>query len=612
MTGQINGKQVLKDVLFHTGGAHPRLMLTAADFARLRGEAGTVYRAGRENVLRRADALIEKAEDGSYRDPLCTYRIPDGIRLLHTSRQVLDRVMTLAMAWQFTEKEEYARRAVAELESAARFPDWNPYHFLDVGEMCSAFAIGYDWLYHALDEQQRRRLRTAMIEKGLRQVQADYRDYFRRRSYRWYQDMPGDNWKFICDGGVSTASLAIFDEVPDEEELIVEVLEHAFADAYKAVRNMYMPDGSYGEGFNYWNYASLYLAYYTSALRTAAGSDYGLTDYGPLKKSAYYVKYLCSSRFLSFNFGDAGESNMCVPVFLWFARNFAAGDIAAIRADFLAENPAAVTPVDLLWYDHRLCVPFAPAVLDMGETGRDNASFRDGWDPDGFYAAIHFGNNDAYHHHLDTGTFVVEWAGKRFLCDLGADNYNVKNYRHTYRYRAEGHNTLLLNPVQERDQAPKSHCPITAFASGGDGGAYAWCDMSAAYFDTPVRRGMRMCAGRRTVVVQDEIGCEPGETGYWFAHTRAEITLTDDRTEATLTLDGDSVTVRILTGQTFTVMDAALLDPSMNQDGQNDNSAYRKLAIHFTGPQTIAVTVSPDADASAEVVPLTAWNCGGE
>ena len=607
MNGTICGKQLMKDVLVRTGGAHPRLMLTTEDFIRLRDGEDMIYKTERENILRRADELAAKKEDGQYDTPLCTYRIPDGIRLLSTSRQVLDRVMVLSFAWKFTEKEEYLERAVAEMESAARFPDWNPYHFLDVGEMCTAFAIGYDWLYHGLSADRRRRLRVAMIEKGLRQAQADYRDYFRRRSYRWYQDKPGDNWKFICNGGVTMATLAIFDEEPEEQPLFCEVLECAFADSYIAVRDFYMPDGSYSEGFNYWNYASTFLAYYTDSLRTAAGSDYGLTDYEPLKKSAYYVKYLCSNRFLCFNFGDASEVGMCQPVFLWFAKNFNAGDIAAIRVDYRTEHPDALTPEDLIWYDHRLYAPFSPTVLDLGEVGSDNASFRDSWDLNGLYAAIHFGNNDAYHHHLDTGTFVVDWAGKRFFCDLGADNYNVPHYRCAYRYRAEGHNTLLLHPGEERDQSPHSHCPITAYKGGTDGDSFAVCDMTDAYRGIPVRRGMKMCADRRTIVVQDEIGCAPDAEGIWAAHTKASVTLSPDGASATLTLGKACVTVRILTGQTFEIADAVLADPKMIEEGQRDNSEFRKLVIRFRGSGTIAVSISPDADRVPSVTALDDW-----
>lgn len=34
------------------------------------------------------------------------------------------------------------------------FPDWNPYEFLDVGEMAFGFAVAYDRLYNWLTAKQ--------------------------------------------------------------------------------------------------------------------------------------------------------------------------------------------------------------------------------------------------------------------------------------------------------------------------------------------------------------------------------------------------------------------------------------------------------------------------
>jgi hypothetical protein len=65
---------------------------------------------------------------------------------LSASRQVLDRVRTLALVSRFYGDRRYSNRAWQELEAAAAFPDWNPSHFLHTAEMTHAFALGYDWL----------------------------------------------------------------------------------------------------------------------------------------------------------------------------------------------------------------------------------------------------------------------------------------------------------------------------------------------------------------------------------------------------------------------------------------------------------------------------------
>ena len=70
-----------------------------------------------------------------------------GPRLLTVSRTVLERVTTLALLYRLDGDPRWVARAREELLAAAGFSDWNPSHFLDVAEMCHAFAIGYDWLY---------------------------------------------------------------------------------------------------------------------------------------------------------------------------------------------------------------------------------------------------------------------------------------------------------------------------------------------------------------------------------------------------------------------------------------------------------------------------------
>ena len=42
------------------------------------------------------------------------------------------------------------------MNAVCNFPDWNSKrHFLDVGEMATAVAFGYDWLYNELSAATR-------------------------------------------------------------------------------------------------------------------------------------------------------------------------------------------------------------------------------------------------------------------------------------------------------------------------------------------------------------------------------------------------------------------------------------------------------------------------
>ncbi len=576
-------KNIVEQVISHSGKlGHPRIMLTEEGFERIRRSDDLIYRRGMSIVIERADAYLAK--------DVKPYNIPDGIRLLQVSRDVLDRSLTLGMAYRLTGEPKYAERLWRELDNAADFKDWNPRHFLDVGEMCNAFGIGYDWIYDWMSPEQRAKLRAAIVEKGFNQIMDDYLDRERSRTYRWFQDEPGDNWKFVCNGGVAVAMLAICDEEDIDRELCQTIFDYGFENTYRAVRDMYMPDGSYVEGFTYWTYATTYLGYYVNALVSAVGTDFGLTDYEPVVKSAFYLRSMCSGRFISFNFGDAAEDNLCVDPYLFIGKNFARPDITAIRAEYLRKNTNEINHRDLISYvpSEGDC-PELP--LDCGSVGGTNASFRSGWGESDLFAAIHFGANYVCHAHADMGNFVVDWDAKRFFCDLGQDNYNVPNYRRAYRYRAEGHNTVIINPSYEQDQVELCESYISTYRAGAGEDCVAVCDMSVAYPGKEVVRGMRMPADRRSVIIRDEMTLDPADTVYWFGHTKANISISADRRSAVLDIDGSRMWVGLLADGELSVMPAVHLIPDMAQEGQRDNSDVKKLTVKLKGVSSAVISV---------------------
>ncbi len=105
------------------------------------------------------------------------------------------------------------------------------------------------------------------------------------------------------------------------------------------------------------------------------------------------------------------------------------------------------------------------------------------------YAGLHAGNNTANHGNLDTGTFLLDAGGVRWFVELGPDNYSLPNYFSGgangdrwkyYRMRAEGQNTLVINPGNKsnEDQIVNSDSPITSFVSKPRG-AYTVADLFA-------------------------------------------------------------------------------------------------------------------------------------
>ena len=584
------GEQVLSDMIEKNGMyAHPRIIMSEEKFAGLKAHIGddSVTAVLLEKLRREAEWILEQ--------PVCQYEIPDGIRLLETSKKIQRRVAALALAFNIFGDEKYAKRGYAELEAACSFKDWNPSHFLDTAEMRTGIAIGYDWLYHWMNENQRAFIRKNMIEKGFTQVLEDYGDKQRTRTYRWYQDPQGDNWKMVCNGSMSIAALAFGDEI-EADEMASAILGYAFRDGYSFVRRAYSAkDGTYSEGLGYWDYATYYLGLYSSALVSAAGTDYGLADFEGLRKSVDFIRYMSANTSKSFSFGDDGDSrDTGWAVLLWLGDYFQSYDISSIRMKKIPDE--SFNYLDLLWIDEEKVSASAKEIeTDWGEVGASNASFRNTWDESGIVAALHAGENIyKYHGHYDLGSFYIESNGARFFTDLGNENYELENRQYAYRIRAEGHNTLVINPSDSLDQQEGAECLISRFSGGKN--AYAVTDLTAAYEPgsaESVVRGLKMIKDRECVIIQDEISLNaPGEI-YWFAHTKGQIDIANDGRSAVVTVGSEKLWVGLISdaGQ-FTVMNAELLPTSRAVSNQTDNSDYRKLAVHLTDTQDTTISVA--------------------
>ena len=125
--------------------SHPRLFLNNQQLPGVMSQiqASDELKTLHEELLRKADALTKQKP---------VQRIQIGRRLLSVSREALKRLLTLSWAYRSCGDENYLKRAEQEMLAIADFSDWNPSHFLDVAEMTTAMAIGYDWLYNDLSD----------------------------------------------------------------------------------------------------------------------------------------------------------------------------------------------------------------------------------------------------------------------------------------------------------------------------------------------------------------------------------------------------------------------------------------------------------------------------
>lgn len=586
-----SGKQILSTLR----PGHPRLICLNEDLARVRAMIAAEPLAAeyRDAIRKHAERILN--------EPPVEHKLA-GPRLLGQSRRCLDRVYTLAFMYRLEGDRRYADRAIREMLTAAAFPDWNPNHFLDTAEMSHALGIGYDWLYDVMTEQQRTTIRQALVSLGLTPARLSYEG---KQRYGWWR-RSHHNWNQVCNGGIGIGALAIADEEPE----LAEYLLSQGLESIKLALSQYAPDGGWAEGPGYWHYATRYTCYFLAALHSALGTDFGLSGTPGFSKAGLFRVYFAGPVGKTFNFADAGDRVGRAEEMFWLARRFDE-PLYAWHQRHCGGRPHAL---DLIWFDPRGKGPRESGLpLDAFFRGVDVAFFRSAWEDDeAIFIGFKGGDNRANHSHLDLGTFVLDALGKRWVLDLGGDNYNLPGYfgknRWTYyRLRTEGHNTLLINGD---NQDPRARAPIIAFLSEADR-AFAVADLSQAYAAHARRvwRGIALLR-RAHVLIQDEVEADEPVEVLAGMHTGAQIN--PNGAQATLSLGDARLRATILEPANAS-FEVASANPPRPQAQQPD---VHRLVVRLPEKVTstrIVVLLTPHGAGAAptpyrpDIVALERW-----
>lgn len=577
---------------------HPRLLIDRQGFDALGKRLKT------DRSLADWDAAVQREADELLSAPLPRHVLPDGIRLLDTSRRTLRRVYALALAYRLHGRPEWRQRLWKELETVAAFPDFNPKHFLDTAEMTHALAIAYDWLYTEWTADERRVIREAIVMHGLKPGLAVY-----QKRNGWHRAI--HNWNQVCNGGMTVGALAVADE---ESALAGQILHHAIASVPLAMAS-YAPDGAWPEGPGYWGYATTYNVLMLAALESALGTDFGLSNMPGFSQTGWFPLYMTGPTGRAFNFEDSGERIGRADCMFWLARRFGRPEFAGYA---LQAGPSAA---GMIWAGQEAKDPAAAGLpLDKYWRGVEVATLRSAWsDSQAVFVGIQAGSNRVNHNHLDCGSFVLDALGQRWVVDLGADDYNLPGYfggrrYEYYRLRAEGHNTLVINPSGGPDQDPQSSARIRAFVAAKERSAVV-ADLTPAYAPH-VRRAERGLAllDRRRVLLQDEIEAPKAAEVWWFVHTPAEIQLAADGRSATMQQGGKRLQVQLLepSDARFEIRPAEPLPTSPHPQGQRANRGIRKLGIHLTDVTKARLAVlftpgEPSGQQPPAIKPLANW-----
>lgn len=583
---------------------HPRLLAKADDFAGIKQHIQT------DSQIASWYQGVKAAADKTLADPVSKYvKSPVG-SILEVSSQVVSRMYKLGMVYRIDGNPVYAERAWKELEAVAAFPDWNPATFLDTAEMTHGVAIGYDWFYDYWSADRKKMILDAIAAKGLNPGLNEYKT-------SWWPSSD-NNWNLVCNAGLTAGALVVMDD-PAYRLLAEDILRNGL-ESIPVGMKPFAPDGGWFEGYGYWNYGTQYLTLYLAELNSAMGTDFGLSNLPGISETGYYPIYMEGPEQV-FNYGEAYPGVNPSPQLFWMAQHYNQPELQWSRSS-MAESPQS-----LLWYRPTSYPgPRAGGLpLDRYFMNVDVATMRSAWeDKNAVFAGIKGAVVPVSHKQMDAGEFVLDALGVRWATLLGPDDYSLPGYfdsRHWtyYRNRAEGSNTLVINPGPGLDQDVNKAAKITEFHSDFDS-AYAITDLQPVYGSkvTKAERGIKLFDQRRQVLIQDEVETASPSDIWWFMHTVTDVDeISPDGKTAVLSQNGKRLWARILSLQgEFTVMDALPLPTSPDPAGQNPNAGVKKLTIHVPHASKLQLSVlmvplrewEQSPTTWPEIVPLSQWN----
>lgn len=579
---------------------HPRLFITENSLNNLKSEiaSGSIKKNWADSTVKYADSVkdISVPEYGTY----------DGTRMDASPAYY---AMLLSMAFLLTDDISYKDAAWAKLRDICSYEDWNPdKQFLNTAEIALNVATAYDWLYNFLTPDQRKTIERALYEKAIVE------------SKKWWYGLKGtrdkwqvseSNWNAVCNGGIAVAALAILDVYENESAEIISLCTRGL----EYIAKRFVPDGNWFEGPAYWEYTFRHYIKYLSAFETVYGNCFSLDLCDGLDTAAEAVIYQ-QTDLGSFNYADADVENIYPPSLYWLAAHYKNPSITNLvlsKTDYKVSE-GVNSPFALIWLK---LSGNETADLPLDKTfGGDGAVsiMREGFEKNDTYVGIKAGRAKYSHSHLDLGSFIYESSGIRWALDMGKDNYNLPGYWDSnnsrwkaLRLRAEGHNTIIINPDGSGiDQNLSSKAEIIRTESSDDS-AITVVDMSEALSKNVSKaiRGYYLTDHRKSLVVRDEFSLLNSEnTIHWFMYTPATQAEINDKT-VTLSYSGRQLRCEFMSNLPFTLNfeDAKPLEGSPHVSGENNNKDIKRIHLTLSGGGNANITVklSPVAEKTSSI-----------
>ncbi|OGD20265.1 MAG: hypothetical protein A2W03_04335 [Candidatus Aminicenantes bacterium RBG_16_63_16] len=432
---------------------HPRLTMTPGELQKLKADPAAVQAANEAG-----EKALAKTKTTSYTDcfavlPAPTMPAPHPYNKkwpywTGICSEIRGYLEATARGWAIGGNRkcfDAARSTMLAVVDWAQWtdPDYGEAPCLDTYSLIRGLSTAYDLLYKDLKRGERKKIRSAILEKGLKFI---HTWGFKEDSYVM-KPLLWPNGYAVINVAMGIGGLALLGEIDDAPTYVSESL----AKMDRFWREAAGADGGLVEGFGYGSFAIDNFMDLILQVHDVCGIDAMTGDYlAHAREFPVYFTLPGGGKNMLPAIGDNGHVEGCGPTLtgmmsaLVKLKNDAPAAWYLVKADQADGAAKAIARAPADWpYGRRF-----PSI--------EWAALRDGWGDSGALMAFKCGYAD-HHNHLDQNHFLVGWDTEWVITDPGYQIYDmdypperkmdrkaIKNM-HVYTAQSEGHNTILVD-----------------------------------------------------------------------------------------------------------------------------------------------------------------------
>lgn len=416
--------QLVKDVLSASSGKHPSILFTEDQLPAFREK----IKSGQSKKA--FDRLSQNMENymNISTEP---YSFSVGAIL---GRVLQMQVGDLAFYSMMTGDDQYAKKAIAILTSVAEQGNLQTYQGLNdalaMGDMTHAFALGYDWLYHYMTEEERVLIGNELKELG---------NWLYTNSFTQFWGDDADvrrgvsNWNMVTHASLGLAAIAL----GGQEDWLGRALMrlHAYYTYSKDTT------GESWEGLSYMGYGMQNAIPLDATIYHFTGTE--LIDRYPSMQSVpnYQMWQTVPWGGASLQINQAnGNGNVSTVYYiinrykdrvgLWGWEKICAFDGDKQYQPMYAGNGNQCPQIII--YEDQSLTPESPEEAGIGNFQyfqRGHIVAKDGWGDNDSLASFTCGvGNSGSWNHPDTASFIFMANGEEFVIDLGAGSVTTQDH----------------------------------------------------------------------------------------------------------------------------------------------------------------------------------------